>query len=87
MTIFDPYELTLRAPNHFSFGGLDRDVISREDLHCLNSVLEHPETRIVPIWRSLNLFSKPLEKGVPPVPAYLSVKEATDLIKIAKVQV
>ena len=80
MTIFDPYELTLRAPNHFSFGGLDRDVISREEPGCLDSILEHPETRIVPIWRSLNLFSKTLEAGVPPVPAYLSAKEATDLI-------
>ena len=87
MKIFDPYELTHRAPNHFSFGGLDRDVISREEPGCLDSVLEHPETRIVPIWRSLNLFSKTLETGVPPVPAYLSAKEATDLIKIAKVQV
>ena len=87
MTIFDPYELTLRAPNHFSFGGLDRDVISREEPGFLDSILEDPETRIVPIWRSLNLFSKTPETGNPPVPAYLSAKEAKDLIKIAKVQV
>ena len=87
MKIFDPYELTLRAPNHFSFGGLDRDVISREESNCLDFVLERPETRIVPVWRSLNLFSGALETGKTPVPAYLSTEEATDLIKIAKNQV
>jgi NAD+ diphosphatase len=85
--IFDPYELTHRAPNHFSFGGLDRDVISREESNCLDFVLERPETRIVPVWRSLNLFSGALETGKTPVPAYLSTEEATDLIKIAKNQV
>jgi len=85
--IFDPYELTLRAPNHFSFGGLDRDVISREESNCLDFVLERPETRIVPVWRSLNLFSGALETGKTPVPAYLSTDEATDLINIAKNQV
>ena len=87
MKIFDPYELTLRAPNHFSFGGLDRDVISREESNCLDFVLERPETRIVPVWRSLNLFSGALETGKTPVPAYLSTEEATDLINIAKNQV
>ena len=87
MKIFDPYELTHRAPNHFSFGGLDRDVISREESNCLDFVLERPETRIVPVWRSLNLFSGALETGKTPVPAYLSTDEATDLINIAKNQV
>ena len=87
MKIFDPHELTHRAPNHFSFGGLDRDVISREESNCLDFVLERPETRIVPVWRSLNLFSGALETGKTPVPAYLSTEEATDLIKIAKNQV
>ena len=87
MKIFDPHELTHRAPNHFSFGGLDRDVISREESNCLDFVLERPETRIVPIWRSLNLFSGALETGKTPVPAYLSTDEATDLINIAKNQV
>ena len=42
MTIFDPFELTLIPPNHFSFGGLDRDVISREEANCLDTVLENP---------------------------------------------
>ena len=87
MTIFDAHEFTLSTPNHFSFGGLDRDVILREEASCIDSVLEHPETRIVPIWRSLNLFSKTVEKGAPPALAYLSTEEAIDLIKIAKYQV
>ena len=87
MTIFDAHELTLSTPNHFSFGGLDRDVLSREEANCIDTVLEHPETRIVPIWRSLNLFSKTVETGAPPALAYLSTEEAIDLIKIAKYQV
>ena len=87
MIIFDPSELTLLTPNHFSFGGLDRDVILREKANCLDYVLENPETRIVPIWRSLNLFSNNVETGVSPVPVYLSIQEAKDLIEIAKNQV
>ena len=87
MIIFDPSELTLLTPNHFSFGGLDRDVILREKANCLDSVLENPETRIVPIWRSLNLLSNTVETGTTPVPAYLSIQEAKDLIEIAKNQV
>ena len=69
MITFDPSELTQRTPNHFSFGGLDRDVITREKANCLDYVLENPETRIVPIWRSLNLFSNNVETGATPVPA------------------
>ena len=87
MIIFDPSEITLRAPNHFSFGGLDRDVILREMPRCLEYVLENPRTRIIPIWRSLNLFSNTLETGAPPLPAYLSIQEAKDLFEIAKNQV
>ena len=87
MIIFDPYELTLHTPNHFSFGGLDRDVISREKASCLDCVLENPETRIVPVWHSRNLFSETGETGATPVPAYLTPEEAAGLIGIAKDQV
>ena len=87
MIIFAPSELTQRTPNHFSFGGLDRDVITREKDNCLDYVLANPETRIVTIWRSLNLFSNNVKTGAPPVPAYLSIQEAKDLIEIAKNQV
>ena len=87
MIIFDPSELNQRTPNHFSFGGLDRDVITREKVNCLDYVLDNPATRIVPIWQSLNLFSNTLETGSTPVPAYLSIQEAKDLIEIAKNQV
>ena len=87
MIIFNPSELTLCPPNHFSFGGIDRDFILREKPSCLDYVLENPGTRIVPIWRSLNLFSNTIETGATPVPAYLSIKEAKDLFEISKDQV
>jgi len=87
MTIFNPFELTLLAPNHFGFGGLDRDVLAREHENCLDLILRHPETRIVPVWHSRNLFSETGETGATPVPAYLTPEEAAGLIGIAKDQV
>ena len=84
MTIFDPFELTLIPPNHFSFGGLDRDVIVREREDCLDFILRLPETRIVPVWRSHNLFSVTGETGATPIPVYLSPEEAAALTVIAK---
>ena len=87
MTIFNPFELTLLAPNHFGFGRLDRDVLAREHENCLDLILRHPETRIVPVWHSRNLFSETGETGPTPVPAYLTPEEAAGLIGIAKDQV
>ena len=62
MEIFDPYELAPHIPNYFSYSGLDRDFLLREDDFCLDSVLEESKTLIVPIWKSLNLFSKNTKK-------------------------
>ena len=83
MIVFDPYELTPNTPNHFSFGGLDRDVIARENEDCINLVLGLSNTRIFPVWHYKNLFCETGENGKIPAPAYLSPDEATDLIKIA----
>ena len=80
MTIFNPLEITLLAPNHFGFGGLDRDVLAREHENCLDLIIRHPETRIVPVWHSRNLFSETGETGATPVPAYLTPEEAAGLI-------
>lgn len=87
MEIFDPYELAPHIPNYFSYSGLDRDFLLREDDFCLDSVLEESETLIVPIWKSLNLFSKNIKKKCKPIPIFLKKEEAKDLIEIAKVKV
>lgn len=84
MTVFDPYELTLKTPNHFSFGGLDRDVFTRESEDCIDLILKHHMTRILPVWSSKNLFFDSGETGVEPLSAYLTPKEANELIKIAE---
>jgi len=87
MTIFNPFELALPAPNHFGYGGIDRDVLTREREDCLELILRNPETRIVPVWRSCNLFSETGETGKTPVPAYLSPEEARYFIDRSKDQV
>lgn len=83
MKVFDPYELSSRSPNHLSYGGLDRDTITRERVDCFDFVLKLPETKIIPVWRSRNLFSKTGESGEIPKPAYLSTIEGAELLKIA----
>ena len=87
MTVFDPYKITFRKPNHLSFGGLDRDVLNREREDFVDLVLKNSITRILPVWRSKNLFSDTGKTGSSPMYAYLSPKEASDLIKIANIHV
>ena len=87
MHIFDPYELTGLKPNHLSFGGLDRGSEFHEDKDCIQNLLKSEETLIVPVWRSLNLFSKIGGKEEKPLPAFLTVDEASSLISISDNQV
>ena len=68
------------------FCGLDRDVLAREREDCLDLILRYPETLIVPVWRSRNLFSEVWETGATPVPAYLTPEETSGFISIAKDQ-
>ena len=84
MTVFDPFELTSKTPNNLSFGGLDRDVTTREKDDSIDMILKDPQTRVVPVWRSRNLFSKIGGELIEPTPAYLSTDEATELINISK---
>ena len=87
MHIFDPYELTGLKTNHFSFGGLDRGAELHEDKDCIQKLLKSEETLIVPVWRTLNLFSKIGGKEEKPLPAFLPVDEASSLISISDHQV
>ena len=83
MHILDPYELTGMKPNHLGFGGLDRGVEFHEDKDCIQKLLKSEETLIVPVWRTLNLFSKIVGKEEKPLPVFLNVNEASSLINIS----
>ena len=87
MTIFDPLKLTGKAPNNLSFGGLDRDVTTRNNDDCLNMIIRNPQTRVVPVWCSRNLFSEIGGDLIKPIPSYLNTDEAIELINISKNQV
>jgi len=87
MNIFDPYELTGMKPNHLGFGGLDRGFEFHDDKDCIQKLLKSEETLIVPVWRTLNLFSKIGVKEGKPLPAYLPVDEASSLVSISDHQV
>ena len=51
-----PDDLTRRLPNYFAFGGIDRSAHVREQ-GGLDAVVARPDTRLVPVWRSRNLFA------------------------------
>ena len=87
MHIFDPYELTGMKPNHLGFGGLDRGAEFHEDKDFIQKLLRAEDTLIVPVWRTLNLFSKIVGKVEKPLPAFLPVDEASSLISISDHQV
>ena len=87
MHIFDPYELTGMKPNHLGFGGLDRGAEFHEDKDFIQKLLRSEDTLIVPVWRTLNLFSKIVGKIERPLPAFLPVDEASSLISISDHQV
>ena len=87
MHIFDPYELTGMKPNHLGFGGLDRGAEFHEDKDFIQKLLRSEDTLIVPVWRTLNLFSKIVGKVEKPLPAFLPVDEAASLISISDHQV
>ena len=86
MHIFDPYELTGLKPNHLGFGGLDRGAELHEDKDCIQKLFKSEETLIVPVWRTLNLFSKIGGKEEKPLPAFLPVDEASSLISISVIK-
>jgi len=87
MNILDPYELTGTKPNHLGFGGLDRGVEFHEDKDCIQKLLKSEETLIVPVWRTLSLFSEIGGKEEKPLPIFLPVDEASSLISVSNFQV
>ena len=83
MTVFDPFELMLHFPNHFGFGGLDRDSLNRENNDFVGLILRDKFTRLVPIWRSKNLFYKCGDDIVKPEPLFLKPNEFKEILKIS----
>ena len=47
MTFFDPYELTSQNPNHFGYGGLDRDFSNRENEEFIDYISKTGGVNIV----------------------------------------
>ena len=56
MSVFDPNLIHPKAPHHLSYGGLDRNDITRRDLGMLKRVLAQLETRYILVWRGRNFF-------------------------------
>jgi NAD+ diphosphatase len=59
-----------REPNYYAAGGYDRAAYKRKDPAWLATRLDHPASRIVPVWRNQNLVTK-AEGGAPPRAAFL----------------
>ena len=57
MSAFNKNDLYSEKPNHFGYSGLDRTILFRDDKDWLNK-LNKKRTKVVPLWNSLNLFSK-----------------------------
>ncbi len=60
-----------REPNYYAAGGYDRAAKLRKDDNWLATRLDHPHSRIVPVWRNQNLVTK-AQDGVPPRAAFLA---------------
>jgi len=84
MTDFDSNELTSYIPNHFGYGGLDRDVFNRENEDFIDSISRTSHTRIVLVWRSKNLFVECGGLNKKPESLFLSPFESKEFIKICK---
>jgi len=82
MTNFDAYQLTAAPPNHLSFGGLDRDSLTREGkahpFDYLQSCME--QALILPIWQLKNLFKGPVGPDHHPKPVFVPAEQMAQTI-------
>ncbi len=79
-----PFDLTRRPPNFFAFGGVDRLAHVRERESWLDELLAQPETRLVPVWRSRNLFADLGNRAIPPTAGFPTVADAGRLVEMAR---
>jgi len=70
---------SVREPNFYAGGRLDRAAHLRQDIEWIAARLEDPDTRIVPIWRQRNLLAIDTESDQPPRGLYLRPGEARAL--------
>jgi NAD+ diphosphatase len=79
-----PLDLTRRPPNFFAFGGVDRLAHVRNHHDWLDELLAQPETRLVPVWRSRNLFADMGNRAMPPSAGFPTAGEASRLVDLAR---
>jgi NAD+ diphosphatase len=60
-----------KEPNYYAAGGYDRAAKLRKDNDWLTTRLDHPHSRIVPVWRTQNLVTK-AQDGAPQRAAFLT---------------
>ena len=75
-------DLIEKRPNFYGFGGLDRSAHIREREGWLDELLERPETRLVPVWRTRSFVLEVDEAG--PRAAMLSAGEHRHLVAHAE---
>ena len=66
-----------KEPNYYAAGGYDRAAKLRKDADWVTTRLEHPQSRIVPVWRNQNLVTK-TEGGAPPRAAFLAREQIAE---------
>jgi len=71
----------MSRPNFYASCGLDRASNLRADASWLEARLDDPSTRLVPVWRNLNLFRASLAAaaGGRPEPLHLTRREAGEI--------
>ncbi len=60
-----------KEPNYYAAGGYDRAAKLRKDGDWLATRVQHPESRIVPVWRNQNLVTK-AQDGITPRAVFLT---------------
>lgn len=63
-----------KEPNYYAAGGYDRAGHRRKDADWLATRLDHPTSRIVPVWRNQNLVESARD-GAPPRAAFLTCSQ------------
>ena len=80
MTNINPFELSSCKPNHFGFGGLNRNIEFREQSDWLEILYKRNNTKFVPLWKSQNLFLHSDDiKNKAPIPAFPEISEFKDI--------
>lgn len=78
-----PFDLIAKRPNHYGFGGLDRSAHIREEEGWLETLLNLPETRLVPVWRGQSLVAVDDKQEEQPRAGLLNAGDHRELVSQA----